>query len=110
MVSIDVNTGKYVGKSDRLEDTIVNTNIEAAQALVRQLRLRDLGGIIVIDFIDMNDQKNHKKVFQALEQALQADRAPTKSLQFNDFGLVAITRKRCQAVFGTHSLRLLSDV
>lgn len=94
LVSIDVNTGKYVGKSDRLEDTIVNTNIEAAQALVRQLRLRDLGGIIVIDFIDMHDQKNHKKVFQALEQALQTDRAPTKSLQFNDFGLVAITRKR----------------
>ena len=94
LVSVDVNTGKYVGKSDRLEDTIVNTNIEAAQALVRQLRLRDLGGIIVVDFIDMNDQKNHQKVFQALEQALQTDRAPTKSLQFNDFGLVAITRKR----------------
>lgn len=94
LVSVDVNTGKYVGKSDRLEDTIVNTNIEAAQALVRQLRLRDLGGIIVVDFIDMNDQKNHQKVFQALEQALQTDSAPTKSLQFNDFGLVAITRKR----------------
>ena len=94
LVSVDVNTGKYVGKSDRLEDTIVNTNIEAAKGLVRQLRLRDLGGIIVIDFIDMNDQKNHQKVFQALEQALQADRAPTKLLQFNDFGLVAITRRR----------------
>ena len=94
LVSVDVNTGKYVGKSDRLEDTIVNTNIEAAQALVRQLRLRDLGGIIVVDFIDMNEQKNHQKVFQALEQALQIDRAPTKSLKFNDFGLVAITRKR----------------
>ena len=94
LVSVDVNTGKYVGKSDRLEDTIVNTNVEAAKELVRQLRLRDLGGIIVVDFIDMDDRKNRQKVLQALEQALKTDRSPSKVLQFNDFGLVAITRKR----------------
>ncbi len=94
LVSVDVNTGKYVGKSDRLEDTIVNTNVEAARELVRQLRLRDLGGIIVVDFIDMDDRKNRQKVLQALDQELKSDRAPSKVLQFNDFGLVAITRKR----------------
>ncbi len=62
--------------------------------IVRQIRLRDLGGIIVIDFIDMDERKNRQKVMQALEEALKADRAPSKVLQFNDFGLVAITRKR----------------
>jgi ribonuclease G len=94
LVAIDVNTGKFVGKSDRLEDTIVKTNLEAVQEIVRQLRLRDLGGIIVVDFIDMDDRKNRYTVMQALEQELRLDRAPSKSLQFNEFGLVAITRKR----------------
>jgi ribonuclease G len=94
LVAIDVNTGKYVGKSDRLEDTIVKTNLEAAEEVVRQMRLRDLGGIIVIDFIDMDDRSNRKKVALALEAAMRADRAPSKTLAFNDFGLVAITRKR----------------
>jgi ribonuclease G len=61
---------------------------------VRQIRLRDLGGIIVVDFIDMDERKNRQKVMQALEEAMRADRAPYKILQFNDFGLVAITRKR----------------
>jgi ribonuclease G len=94
LVAIDVNTGKYVGKSNRLEDTIVKTNTEAIKEIVRQTRLRDLGGIIVIDFIDMDERKNRQKVMQALEEAMRADRAPYKILQFNDFGLVAITRKR----------------
>src|SRR5213082_1507383 len=94
LVAIDVNTGKFVGKSNRLEDTIVKTNTEAIKEIVRQIRLRDLGGIIVIDFIDMDERKNRTKVMQVLEEAMRADRAPNKILQFNDFGLVAITRKR----------------
>ena len=93
-MAIDVNTGKYVGKSNRLEDTIVKTNTDAIKEIVRQIRLRDLGGIIVVDFIDMDERKNRQKVMQALEEAMRADRAPYKILQFNDFGLVAITRKR----------------
>jgi ribonuclease G len=94
LVAIDINTGKYVGKSARLEDTIVKTNLDAVPEIVRQIRLRDLGGIIIIDFIDMDERKNRYKVMAALEEALKSDRAPTKVLQFNDFGLVAITRKR----------------
>jgi Rne/Rng family ribonuclease len=94
LVAIDVNTGKFVGKSDKLEDTITRTNLEAAKEIVRQVRLRDLGGIIVIDFIDMEERKNRQRVMMALQQELQADRAPSKILSINDFGLVAITRKR----------------
>jgi ribonuclease G len=94
LVAIDVNTGKFVGKSNRLEDTIVKTNTEAVKEIVRQVRLRDLGGIIVVDFIDMDERKSRQKVMQALEDAMRSDRAPNKILQFNDFGLVAITRKR----------------
>ncbi len=94
LVAIDINTGKFVGKSNRLEDTIVKTNIEAVKEIVRQVRLRDLGGIIVVDFIDMDERKNRQKVMAALEEAMRVDRAPYKILQFNDFGLVAITRKR----------------
>ena len=96
LVAIDVNTGRYVGKktAGRLEDTIVKTNLEAAKEIVRQIRLRDLGGIIVCDFIDMEEQKNRQKVFQAVEQELRKDRAPSKALQVSDFGLVIVTRKR----------------
>jgi ribonuclease E len=94
LVAIDINTGKYVGKTARLEDTILKTNLDAIPEIVRQIRLRDLGGIIVIDFIDMDERKNRNKVMQALEDELKFDRAPSKVLQFNDFGLVAITRKR----------------
>lgn len=94
LVAIDINTGKYVGKTARLEDTIVKTNVDAIKEIVRQIRLRDLGGIIIIDFIDMDERRNRQKVMQALEEALRADRSPSKVLQFNDFGLVAITRKR----------------
>ena len=94
LVAIDINTGKYVGKTARLEDTIVKTNLDAIPEIVRQIRLRDLGGIIIIDFIDMDERKNRNRVMAALEEELKTDRAPSKVLQFNDFGLVAITRKR----------------
>ena len=96
LVAIDVNTGRYVGKktAGRLEDTILKTNLEAVKEIVRQIRLRDLGGIIVLDFIDMEDKKNRQKVFQTVEQELRKDRSPSKALQVSDFGLVIITRKR----------------
>src|SRR5215208_6468657 len=96
LVAIDVNTGRYVGKktAGRLEDTILKTNLEAVKEIVRQIRLRDLGGIIVLDFIDMEEKKNRQKVFQTVEQELRKDRAPSKALQVSDFGLVIITRKR----------------
>ncbi len=95
LVAIDVNTGRYVGKKHgRLEDTIVKTNLEAVKEIVRQVRLRDLGGIIVLDLIDMEEKKNRQKVFQAVEQELNKDRAPSKALQVSDFGLIIITRKR----------------
>ena len=96
LVAIDVNTGRYVGKktSGRLEDTIVKTNLEAVKEIVRQIRLRDLGGIIVLDFIDMEEKKNRQKVFQAIDQELKKDRSPSKALQVSDFGLIIITRKR----------------
>jgi ribonuclease G len=96
LVAIDVNTGRYVGKktAGRLEDTILKTNLEAVKEIVRQIRLRDLGGIIVLDFIDMEEKKNRQKVFQGVEQELRKDRAPSKALQVSDFGLVIITRKR----------------
>ena len=96
LVAIDVNTGRFVGKktSGRLEDTIVKTNLEAVKEIVRQVRLRDLGGIIVLDLIDMEDKKNRQKVYQAVETELKKDRSPSKALQVSDFGLVIITRKR----------------
>ncbi len=95
LVAIDVNTGKFVGKgSTRLEDTIVKTNLEAVKEIVRQIRLRDLGGIIVVDFIDMEERRNREKVLAALQFALELDKAPSKALSFNEFGLVCITRKR----------------
>jgi ribonuclease G len=96
LVAIDVNTGRYVGKKSagRLEDTIVKTNLEAVKEIVRQIRLRDLGGIIVLDLIDMEDKKNRQKVYQAVEQELRKDRSPSKALQVSDFGLIIITRKR----------------
>ena len=95
LVAIDVNTGKFVGKGNaRLEDTITRTNMEAVDEIARQIRLRDLGGIIVLDLIDMEDRRNRHKVSQALQEALQDDKSPTKVLSFNDFGLIIMTRKR----------------
>lgn len=95
LVAIDVNTGKFVGRgSGRLEDTITRTNLEAVDEIVRQIRLRDLGGIIVLDLIDMEERRNRTRVMQALQDALRNDKSPTKVLSFNDFGLVIMTRKR----------------
>ena len=95
LVAIDVNTGKFVGRgSGRLEDTITRTNLEAVDEIVRQIRLRDLGGIIVLDLIDMEERRNRTRVMQALQEALRNDKSPTKVLSFNDFGLVIMTRKR----------------
>jgi len=95
LVAIDVNTGKFVGKGNaRLEDTITRTNMEAVDEIARQIRLRDLGGIIVLDLIDMEDRRNRHKVADALKEALSSDKSPTKVLSFNDFGLIIMTRKR----------------
>ncbi len=95
LVAIDVNTGRYVGKkTGSLEETILKTNLEAVTEIVRQIRLRDLGGIIVLDFIDMEEKKNRQKVYQALEQELKKDRSPSKAVHVADFGLAIITRKR----------------
>ena len=94
LVAIDVNTGRYVGKTDSLEDTITRTNLEVVKELVRQIRLRNIGGIIIIDFIDMSDSSNQRQVLDALRKELSKDKAPFKVLDFNEFGLVALTRKR----------------
>ncbi len=93
LTAIDVNTGRYVGKHN-LEDTITKINLEAVKEIVYQLRLRDLGGIIIIDFIDMERQTNREKVYQALQEALAADRARTNILKISELGLVEMTRKR----------------
>jgi ribonuclease G len=93
LVAIDVNTGKYVGKKN-LEETVFRTNMEAIREIVRQVRLRDLGGIIVLDFIDMEDLENRARVFEGLEQEIRKDRSKTKILQISEFGLVEMTRKR----------------
>jgi ribonuclease G len=93
LVAIDVNTGRYTGKK-ALEETILKTNLEAAKEIVRQIRLRDLGGIIVVDFIDMEERKSRQKMMAALDQELRRDRSPSKLLSVNEFGLVILTRKR----------------
>lgn len=93
MTTIDINTGGFVGHRN-LEDTIFNTNIEATQAIARQLRLRNLGGIIIIDFIDMQSNDHRKRVLHSLEQALAKDRAKTSINGFTSLGLVEMTRKR----------------
>lgn len=95
LVAIDVNTGKFIGKGNvRLEDTIFRTNLEAVEEIARQIRLRDLGGIIILDLIDMEDRRNRQKVLQALQEHLSRDKSPTKIVSFNDLGLVIMTRKR----------------
>src|SRR5438477_11451266 len=93
LVAIDVNTGKYVGRRN-LEETVFKTNIEAAKEIVRQIRLRDLGGIIVLDFIDMEDAANRAALFAAFENEIKKDRSKTKILQISEFGLIEMTRKR----------------
>jgi ribonuclease G len=93
LVAIDVNTGKYVGKKN-LEETVFRTNLEAAKEIVRQIRLRDLGGIIVLDFIDMEEPANRAALFEAFENEIKKDRSKTKILQISEFGLIEMTRKR----------------
>jgi ribonuclease G len=93
LVAIDVNTGRYTGNT-KLEETILEINLEAVKEVARQIRLRDLGGIIVVDFIDMEERKSRQKVMAALEQELRRDRSPSKVLSVNEFGLVILTRKR----------------
>jgi ribonuclease G len=93
LVSIDVNTGRYTGKKDP-EKTILRTNIEAAREIARQLRLRDVGGIIVIDFIDMDTQGNRDKVLQELRTHLGRDRARTRAFEVSELGLIEMTRQR----------------
>ena len=90
---IDVNTGKYVGSID-LEDTVLKTNLEAAVEIAKQLRLRDIGGIIIIDFIDMSNEKDEQKVLDVLEEALSKDRTKSKILGMTELGLVEMTRKK----------------
>lgn len=90
---IDVNTGKYIGE-DNLQDTIVNTNIEAADEIARQLRLRDIGGIIVIDFIDMESDESKEKIVEALKEALKKDKTKTNVMGITQLGLVEMTRKK----------------
>lgn len=116
LVSIDVNTGRYVGKHD-FEETVFKTNLEAAREIARQVRLRDLGGIIIIDFIDMTRQEHRDRVLQELKESLKADRSPTNVALLSELGLVEMTRKRvkqgliqslsisCPACSGTGFLR-----
>jgi ribonuclease G len=93
MTTIDVNTGSFVGQRN-LEETVFRTNLEAAQAVARQLRLRNLGGIIIIDFIDMLDPEHRRQVLRTLEKALTRDHAKTTVYDFSPLGLVEMTRKR----------------
>ena len=99
MTTIDVNTGSYVGHRT-LEETIYKTNLEAVQALARQLRLRNLGGIIIIDFIDMDDEEHKHQVMAALERALERDHAKTKVCAISELGLIEMTRKRTTESLG----------
>ena len=93
LVAIDVNTGKYVGKRD-FEETVLKINLEAVGEVVHQIRLRDLGGIIIIDFIDMERPEHRDQVFKALLKALADDKARTNVLEISELGLVEMTRKR----------------
>ena len=93
LVAIDVNTGRYVGKYN-LEETILKTNLEAVKEIAYQIRLRDIGGIIIIDFIDMEKKSNQEKVFNALKEALKKDRSKTHVIPISELGLIQMTRKR----------------
>ncbi|WP_299492006.1 ribonuclease G [uncultured Shewanella sp.] len=121
MTTIDINTGAFVGHRN-LEETIFNTNLEATQVIARQLRLRNLGGIIIIDFIDMQNKEHKSRVLNSLEQALSFDRVKTSLSGFSGLGLVEMTRKRtreslehilcgeCPSCQGTGSLKTVETV
>ena len=104
LTSIDVNTGSYVGKTN-LEETILKTNLEAVKEIAYQLRFRNIGGLIVIDFIDMEKKSSQERVFMALKDALAKDKAKTNILHMSDLGLIEMTRKRTRANLN----RLLSE-
>lgn len=99
LVAIDVNTGRFVGKHN-LEDTILKTNLEAVKEIAFQLRLRNLGGLVIIDFIDMEKESHREKVQLALEEALKNDKAKTNILKISELGLVEMTRKRVRESIG----------
>jgi ribonuclease G len=99
LTTVDVNTGRYVGKKDQ-EETVLRTNMEAAKQVVQQLRVRNIGGIIVIDFIDMEKAANRKKVFDALQEAVRKDKARSNVLRISELGLVQMTRKRTRESLG----------
>ncbi len=96
MTVVDVNTGKHVGKQN-LEETVTKTNLEAAEEIARQLRLRDIGGIIIIDFIDMMLEKNKDKVLQTIKMALAQDKTRSQVFDISPLGLLEVTRKRVSA-------------
>jgi len=104
LTAIDVNTGRFVGKRNQ-EETIFKTNLEATQELVRQLRLRNVGGLIIIDFIDMEKEANRKKVYEALKEALKKDKARTNILKISELGLVEMTRQRTRESLENQLLR-----
>ncbi len=104
LTAIDVNSGRFVGRKD-LEDTITKLNVEAAKEIVYQLRLRNIGGIIICDFIDMEKQQNRDKVFKALQESLGRDKAKTNVLRISELGLIEMTRKRVRESIG----RVLHD-
>ncbi|MBE9531404.1 MAG: Rne/Rng family ribonuclease, partial [Proteobacteria bacterium] len=99
LTAVDVNTGKYVGKKNS-EETVTRTNLEAVKEVVYQLRLRNIGGIIVIDFIDMGKAQNRAKVYNALNLALKKDKAKTNILKVSEFGIIEMTRKRTRESIG----------
>ncbi len=99
LTAIDVNTGRYVGKRN-LEETILKTNLEAVKEIAYQLRLRNIGGIIIIDFIDMEKETNREKVFNALKDATRKDKSKTNILQMSELGLIEMTRKRTKESIG----------
>jgi Ribonuclease G/E len=99
LTAVDVNSGRYVGKKS-LEETITKINTEAAKEIVYQLRLRNIGGIIICDFIDMEKQQNRDKVFKSLHEALGRDKAKTNVLRISELGLVEMTRKRVRESIG----------
>lgn len=93
LTAIDVNTGKFIGRNN-LEETILQTNLEASEEIVRQLRFRDIGGIIIIDFIDMQEEEHKEQVFQSFNQALETDRTKTRVVEISSLGLIEMTRKK----------------
>ena len=109
MTVVDVNSGKYVGKLD-MEETVFKINIEAANALVRQIRLRNLSGIIIVDFIDMQKKEHREQLLQHLREAVKADRIQTVVVGMTSLGLVEMTRKKVRIPVNHHSHRIFPAI